>query len=85
MASMNETALSLIQSAIDRRETTVGHLARIAGCSRQHVYNVLSRKRQPTLELVEKLLGEINAEIVVKTNKSKKKSSTSVDSGKVGR
>ena len=68
-----ETLQQLIRDAIDRRQITISGLAKDCGCSRQHIYHILEDERQPTFDLVQKILHALDAEIVVKKRKPRKK------------
>ena len=57
MAVMQELT-SKIKGCILAGKVTITDLARICGCSRQHIYNVLEGKSELTISLAEKIADE---------------------------
>lgn len=64
MSPMDKLVTAL-QRAIDSRSTTVAELATRGGCSRQYIYNLLSKKSEPTISLAERLASAIGISIVI--------------------
>jgi transcriptional regulator with XRE-family HTH domain len=64
--------LTILQSAINSRRTTVAEISAACGCSRQHIYQVMRGEQQPTFALAEKIANALGAEITVKIKKGQK-------------
>ena len=69
--SFMEQFLDDINSAIEEGTTTVAKLANACGCSRQHIYNVLSGTREVTMRLGLIIAKECNVEISKKKGRKK--------------
>jgi DNA-binding phage protein len=71
MSGMEQIKIFL-REAIDTRAVTIQDLARTCGCSRMQIYNILKDEHTPSIDLAEKILNAIGAEIVVKKRSRRK-------------
>lgn len=71
MSAMN-SLLTLLRECVDAKRMSVAEIARQCDCTRQHIYQILHEKQQPTMPLAEKLAEVLGAEITVKTKSRRK-------------
>ncbi len=74
MSAMNQL-LVLLKTSVDAGAISITELADRTGVSRQHIYNVLSGKSVPTLDLAERMAGAIGHSIKVTAGTKPKKNS----------
>ncbi len=72
MSAMQQL-IKILTASIDAKVITITELAAIAGCSRQHIYNVLQGKQCPTVAMAEHLASAVGVTLkLVPTRKEKK-------------
>ena len=69
MTRTMKTLIAYLNEALDSGGMTVTALARAAGCSRQHIYSVISGESQPSMQMAEKLAESIGYTIEVKVSR----------------
>lgn len=65
--------VALLNSAIETKVVTITELSTTVGCSRQHIYNILQGKQDPTVHIAEQLANAIGASLTLTFKKNPKK------------